>query len=71
MNRAELKMRIEVLGDIVERELNHLRSIKIHCQSCEHYQYSPRPTCDKWKSQIPPEVVQQGCEEWTYDFIPF
>lgn len=71
MNRAELKMRIEVLGDIVERELNHLRSIKIHCQSCEHYRFSNGPECDKWKTNPPPEIVRQGCEEWTYDFVPF
>ncbi len=67
MNRIELKIRV----DLFEGELKKLREIKTHCQSCEHYQYSPRPACDKWKSQIPPEVVQQGCEEWTYDFIPF
>lgn len=67
MNQAELKIRI----DLFDRELKQLRSIKVYCQSCEHYRYSSGPECDKWKSRPPPDVVQQGCEEWTYDFVPF
>lgn len=64
MNQAELKIRI----DLFDRELKQLRSIKVGCQSCEHYAMHE---CLRWQSRPPPDVVQQGCEEWTYDFIPF
>lgn len=64
MNRAELKIRI----DLFERELKQLSAIKVECRSCENY---ARGVCEKWQAAPPPDVVQQGCEEWTYDFVPF
>lgn len=68
MNQAELKIRVE----LHQRELTRLRDIKVQCQSCEHYYaYNNRPCCDKFKVTIPPEVVPVGCDDWTYDFVPF
>lgn len=67
MTKTELGIRVELF----ERELTRLRAIRVGCQSCEHHSYSKGPYCDKWKSRPPPDIVQQGCEEWTYDFIPF
>ena len=67
MTKIELQIRL----GLFERELNQLRSIQVHCQSCEHYHYSGGPKCDKWNVQPPPEVVRQGCDDWSYDFIPF
>lgn len=64
MNKAELQVRVEIF----ERELKQLRSIKVGCQSCVHY---ARSVCAKWEVAPPPDIVQQGCEEWTYDFVPF
>lgn len=67
MNKAELKIRVE----LHDRELSRLRSIKVHCQSCEHYCFTTLPRCRKFEVTIPPEVVPVGCDEWNYDFIPF
>ncbi len=64
MTKTELNIRLELHG----RELQRLQSIKINCQSCDHY---ARSMCLKFQAPPPPEVVAQGCDEWTYDFIPF
>lgn len=67
MTKTELQIRVELF----RRELRSLEAIKVGCQSCEHYRYSTRPECARWDSQPPPDVVHQGCDEWSYDFIPF
>ena len=64
MNRSELKLKI----DLHRRELKSLESIAVGCKSCEHFSM---PECMKYESNPPPDVVQQGCDEWTYDNIPF
>lgn len=64
MTRTELKIRLE----LHRRELRFLEGISVGCRSCEHYSM---PECLKYASSPPPDVVQQGCDEWTYDFIPF
>lgn len=67
MTKTELGIRVELF----ERELTRLRAIKVHCQSCEHYGYKIKPACAKYEADIPPDVVPVGCDEWSYDFIPF
>jgi len=67
MNKAELKIRVE----LHERELSRLQDIKVQCQSCEHYVYYSKPHCKKFEASPPPDVVPVGCDEWSYDFIPF
>jgi hypothetical protein len=64
MTKTELKIRI----DMHRRELNGLESIEVGCRTCEHY---AMPECDKWNAAPPPDIVASGCDEWTYDFIPF
>jgi hypothetical protein len=64
MTKTELNIRVE----LHERELARLSSIKVQCQSCEHY---ARAVCLKFQAAPPPEVVAAGCDDWTYDFIPF
>lgn len=64
MNRTELKTKIEMH----QRELAHLTSIQPGCMFCGHY---AMPECDKWNAVPPPDVVKAGCDEWTYDGIPF
>lgn len=64
MNRIELKTKIEMH----QRELAHLTSIPKGCISCEHF---VMPECDKWNAPPPPDVVAAGCDEWTYDGLPF
>lgn len=64
MTKAELQIRLE----LHRRELRLLEGVKVECPTCEYWF---RPQCMKYKSDPPPEVVQQGCDDWTYDFIPF
>jgi hypothetical protein len=64
MTQTELKIRLELHG----RELKRLQSIRIECQSCEHYMSN---FCKKFEAAPPQEVIANGCDEWTYDFIPF
>jgi hypothetical protein len=59
-------MRIRI--DMHERELRMLQSIKVECQSCEHYMFRH---CNKFDAEPPPHVIATGCDEWNYDFIPF
>ena len=37
------------------------------CTECDHYGTGH---CDKWLADIPPEVMDIGCEEWV-EVIPF
>lgn len=64
MTKTELRIRIE----LHQRELRTLERIKVGCRSCEHY---AMPECVKFQSSPPPDIVQQGCDEWIYDHIPF
>lgn len=64
MTRTELQIRLE----LHQRELRALERIKVGCRSCEHYSM---PECLKFQQNPPPDIVQQGCDEWTYDHIPF
>lgn len=67
MNKTELK----ALTDLFARELSRMQSIKVSCQSCEHYSFRSGPECAKWQSRPPPDVMPVGCDEWTYDHVPF
>jgi uncharacterized protein YwlG (UPF0340 family) len=64
MTKTELNIRLE----LHRRELKRLEGIQVNCQSCEHY---ARAVCLKFQAAPPPDVVAAGCDEWTYDFIPF
>ena len=64
MNALELRTKI----DLHRKELKYLDGIQVGCQSCEHY---AMPECDKWNAAPPPDVVAAGCDEWTYDGVPF
>ncbi len=65
MKLIELKAKIELF----EREAKRLRGIKVDCHSCEHFGLGRK--C-KLADAVPPEdVLRNGCEEWTYDEVPF
>lgn len=38
------------------------------CKECEYYSVGQ---CEKWHSTIPPEVQDQGCDEWRWSRVPF
>lgn len=64
MTRTELDDRISYC----RRELQTLEAIATNCTRCEHYRHAN--ACAKY-GPIPPEFVAQGCDEWTFDDIPF
>ena len=65
MNRTELHAKIELFG----RELKALQAIPVRCGSCLHC--TRDMWCDKFKAAPPEEVRTAGCDEWTWDGIPF
>lgn len=65
MNRIELKAKI----DLFRRELKSLEAITVSCQHCEFY---PRTGwCEKHQATPPAEVAAVGCDDWTFDTVPF
>ena len=65
MNRIELKTKIELF----KRELKHLESIEIKCNTCEYGAHSG--WCAKFQAVVPADVQAIGCDDWTHDGIPF
>lgn len=65
MNRVELQTKISLF----KRELKHLESIEIKCNTCEYGAHSGH--CAKFEAVTPAEVQATGCEEWRHDGIPF
>lgn len=65
MTRIEIQAKI----DVFRRELKHLESIKICCNTCEHFAHAP--VCSKYQSPVPKEVQSVGCDDFVYDQIPF
>lgn len=66
MRPAEIGVKI----NIARREMEYWQSLlkDKNCKTCEHY---AMPECDKFQSAPPPDVVKTGCEEWSWDSIPF
>ena len=64
MNRADFTERV----NYYRSELNMLESVAMNCTRCASYQLNS--VCRTY-GPIPPEFVQQGCDEWFFDNIPF
>ena len=64
MNRNELTDHIA----FQERHLAFLRQIKTDCTDCEHFD---RGYCRKHQGNPPQEFVSQGCDDWSFDDVPF
>lgn len=65
MTRTEIQTKI----NLYRRELRDLEAIKISCMTCEHGQTGG--WCNKFQAAPPSDVQAVGCEDWTYDGIPF
>jgi hypothetical protein len=65
MNRIELNTKIELF----RRELRLLEAIKPGCEGCEYG--SRKGWCEKHQATPPAEVQAMGCDDWSYDEIPF
>ena len=63
MTRIEL----DVQRTALRRMLTTLDAVKVECRTCVAWVGS---TCEKY-GPPPPEVVPVGCDEWTFDQIPF
>lgn len=62
------KFEIEAKIELFTRELNSLKRIQINCQNCEHYQQT---VCGMFDAKPPTEVLAVGCDEFSWDSIPF
>lgn len=67
MRPAEIQVKINVLN----HELNFWKSLlaKKSCRDCEHGQ--TQGWCQKFEAQPPEDVQKAGCDEWSWDQIPF
>ena len=65
MTKTELQAKIELF----RRELNELQMIKVSCRTCEHG--ASGGWCSKFQAAPPEEVQQAGCDDWSFDSIPF
>lgn len=64
MTRLEFEDRLAYC----KREYEFLQTVQTNCTRCQHY--SIGAVCAK-HGQIPPDFVQQGCDEWEFDDVPF
>lgn len=66
MRPAEIQVKINV----ARREMEYWqeRLANKSCMGCENYQQF---LCIKYQAAPPPEVLKTGCDEWSWDCIPF
>lgn len=66
MKKLELQSKIE----LYRRELAHLESIQVGCESCDYFS---RGLCDLAQPPMrpPAEIIPVGCPQWEWDHIPF
>jgi len=64
------KFEIQVKISIARREMEFWQDILKNksCKDCLNFQQNQ---CAQFNATPPPEVQQIGCEEWTFDEIPF
>ena len=63
MNRSEFTDRL----NYAQREVKFLKSVKMNCTSCEKFSDGKCATF----GEVPPDFVQRGCDEWSFDEVPF
>jgi hypothetical protein len=61
---------IEVKISIAQKEADYWRGILAdkRCGNCTEWH---QEMCRKYQAAPPPEVQSAGCDEWTWDGIPF
>jgi hypothetical protein len=64
MTRAGLTDRI----CYAERDLNWLRSLVPNCLNCDDHKDG---YCKRFSASPPADFLQQGCEHWNFDDVPF
>ena len=67
MTEAEIQVKI----NIAQREANYWREV-LASRSCKNCSQCTHPGCGLADgAEPPPEVVQFGCDAWSWDGIPF
>lgn len=63
------RVSLQAMRDALRVHLSTLDSISICCTSCRNF--SPAQRC-RLADAVPPEDVQKaGCDEWSFDGVPF
>lgn len=66
MRPGEIRVKIKALMNEAQMWSDILE--KKSCPDCEYFQQN---VCLKFDAAPPPEVVKVGCDEWSWDEIPF
>lgn len=66
MRPAEIGVKI----NIARREMEYWQGVlkDKRCGNCTQY---VQGICHKFQAMPPPDVVKTGCDEWSWDEIPF
>jgi hypothetical protein len=66
MRPAEIQVKI----NIAQREADFWRGILAdkRCGNCEHYKDD---ICSQYQAEPPGKAQEPGCDEWSWDSIPF
>lgn len=67
MNRNDLIDRI----NHCTHEIAWLRDIMTNCTGCEHFNKDEAAPLCSVHGPIPADFVTQGCDQWSYDDVPF
>jgi hypothetical protein len=61
---------IQVKINVARREMEFWQNLlqRKSCNDCENFQQGQ---CTQFNATPPPEVQQVGCDEWSWDNIPF
>jgi recombinational DNA repair protein RecR len=66
MNKIEKANKIDKL----ERELHLLKSRPTNCKTCKNY--DQLGSCELFpQEKIPNDIIEQGCDSWIDDGVPF
>ncbi len=58
---------------VLEDTLQRLKRTRPDCQNCEHRKTNTiaGQYCKKFNAEVPPDVAKVGCDDWSFDDIPF
>jgi len=70
MNKFELNAKIGLFTRELQN-LTHIKNRDVNCRGCIHGDKRTPTTCTKWKMQPPEDVQATGCDDWSWDEIPF
>lgn len=77
LNKDEKRQALNALATLhgLRKQLDQLDELSPHimracrsCRSCEHYEGL---VCNKADQVVPDEVIDDGCDEWAWNKVPF